>query len=402
MPPDPLSALARSAVHSLDAWVQERGLKGFDPYDVRGTALYLWSLDPARARSIPAKLARGAFSVLENTFPRGLRKLFGVCPAPNAKAMALFAKAYMNLHAKGLGGGMLGKGLDCLAWLEANPSLGYAGPCWGYPFHWQSSVLLPRNTPSSVVTWTAGDAFWQAYRMTGNSRYLDVCIGICEFFSRDLNRSEPRPGQLCFSYTPLDRMHVINATLFAGEFLMRVGLETGNETYARDARAVAEYVVAHQAPDGSWPYFGKEDRKPATVDHYHTGFVLRMMHSLAGLTEEPRYVKALDLGFAFYWDHLFESGGLPRAFYGQDHPLNIHAVSEALICLGQFDGRGFATRDRQQFILKWTLETLRDPEGWFYFSWDGRKTVKFPFMRWGQAWMLLALSEVLTGGEDRS
>ena len=395
---DQLDVLARSAIPPLEAWIHAQQLSGYDPYDLRGTRLYLWCLHPSRRKSLPARSLRGAFLVLEDRFPFVLRRMLGVSPTLNAKGMGLLAKAYFNLYAKGLGDDMRRKALECLTWLRANPSPGFAGPCWGYPFDWQSAVLLPRGTPSSVVSWTVGDAFWQAYRMTGSTDYLDVCRGICGFFSCNLNRDEPRPGQLCFSYTPLDRMHVLNATLFVAEFLLRVGAETANQIYLRDGRAVVEYVVSNQNHDGSWSYFGPEDSKPTSIDHYHTGFVLRMLKSIVSSTGDERYREALRRGFAFYRSELFESSGLPRGFFKTDRPLNIHAVAEALLCLSRCGDGSESTRSQQTAILKFAMDQMRDPAGWFYFSKSSSRAVRFPFMRWGQAWMLLALSEVLVGG----
>lgn len=394
---DSLKDRTFAAVKKLDVWVQQREMAGYDPYDLRGTGLYLWATNPSRRRSLLAKLMRGGFAVIDDNFPISIRRLFGVRPSINAKAMGLFAKAYLNLHSIDECAAWLNKAIACLNWLEAHPSRGYSGPCWGYPFDWQSTIFIPKGTPSSVVSWTVGDAFWQMYRITGEQRYLDICEGVCKFFVTDLNCDWPSSDQLCFSYTPVDRMHVLNATLFVGEFLVRVGHETGEVEYERKGRAVANYVIANQNTDGSWAYFGLVDRKPPTTDHYHTGFVLRMLQSISDATGDRKYEVAVNKGFEFYWNKMFEPSGLPRYLVNKVYPVNIHAIAEALICLKVFNGRYRDTRDRLQWVLEWALNTMRDESGYFYFVKHRNRTVRIPFMRWGQAWMFLALSEILRG-----
>ena len=391
---DSIAEYVRPLLADLDLWVQSKELKGFDPYDLRGIRPYLWAMDSARGRSLPAKLLRGGFSVLEDTCPMVTRRFLGVKPRLNAKAMGLFAKAYLNLYRLGLGPDMLNKAMYCLSWLEANPSPGYAGLCWGYPFNWQSTVFIPEGTPSSVVSWTVADAFWTAYQVTGEFRFLEVCCSVCRFFQADLFRDEPTPGQACYSYTPIDRMHVLNATLFVGEFLVRVGTQIDNKPWVKDGLAVVEYLLTSQMGDGSWPYYGQADHKPVSVDHYHTGFIIRMLKSVASITKDQKHLQAVDRGFQFYWSQLFEPQGLPKFMPNRTYPINIHSIAEALLCMKAFEGADYPTRERAHWLIQWAFVEMRDPEGFWYFMKYPGRTVKIPFMRWGQAWMFLAMSEV--------
>jgi hypothetical protein len=52
-------------------------------------------------------------------------------------------------------------------------------------------------------------------------------------------------------------------------------------------------------------------------------------------------------------------------------------------------------------ILRWTLEHLRDSRrGFFYYQRRRFYTVRTPYMRWTQAWMLYALARRLEGMKD--
>jgi hypothetical protein len=46
-------------------------------------------------------------------------------------------------------------------------------------------------------------------------------------------------------------------------------------------------------------------------------------------------------------------------------------------------------------IAGWTIENLRDSSGYFYYQRRRLFTVRIPFMRWTQAWMLYAIARLL-------
>jgi hypothetical protein len=46
-------------------------------------------------------------------------------------------------------------------------------------------------------------------------------------------------------------------------------------------------------------------------------------------------------------------------------------------------------------IANWTIRHLRDSQGFFYYQRQRFYTVRTPFMRWTQGWMLYALARLL-------
>jgi len=46
-------------------------------------------------------------------------------------------------------------------------------------------------------------------------------------------------------------------------------------------------------------------------------------------------------------------------------------------------------------IAKWTIENMQSNDGYFYYRRYKYFNNKIPYMRWGQAWMLLALSNLI-------
>ncbi len=230
--------LVEQSVQRLHGWLLTNGWEGYDPYDIRGLPRFI------HPKSVSDRALRYISRRSELLFPYAVRRIFRVRPAVNAKGMALFAEAYRLLYESTGHEPYLRRGMEALEWLVAHRNDRLSHFCWGYPFDWQSRVLIPKGTPSSVVSATAGHAFWGFYRMTGDARYLDVCRSICEFFINDLNIDHLRGNKLCFSYTPIDHFHVHNANLFAAEFLIRIGLETDATNYVDYGMRAVAYALS--------------------------------------------------------------------------------------------------------------------------------------------------------------
>jgi hypothetical protein len=84
--------------------------------------------------------------------------------------------------------------------------------------------------------------------------YLTAATRACQFILEDLNRADETDEEVCFSYTPLDRTRVFNASLLAGEALASVGAITGPADWGDYALRAARYVARRQRADGSWAY----------------------------------------------------------------------------------------------------------------------------------------------------
>src|SRR5205823_9701323 len=108
---------------------------------------------------------------------------------------------------------------------------GFQGVVWGYNFDWQSRAFFAqRDTPMIVPTAFAGRALVEASRDLDNEEYLRFARTICDFILHDLHRSEETSDEVCFSYSPLDRTRIFNASLLAGETLATVGGLLGEQS----------------------------------------------------------------------------------------------------------------------------------------------------------------------------
>src|SRR6266446_9025166 len=208
----------KSAHQDLWQRCREQGFAGYDPYDALNSR---WFQATPLKRS---RLARLAWAQFHKRSPFNFRPLVRIPRERNAKGVALFALAALaeyrrsqtkeaELEAREL--------LDDLMWMRLK---GFKGAAWGYNFDWQSrSFFAPRGTPMIVPTAFAARAVCEASEVLSRDEYLPFARTICDFILNDLNRSEEANDEVCFSYSPLDRTRVFNASLFAGETLAAVG-----------------------------------------------------------------------------------------------------------------------------------------------------------------------------------
>ena len=161
--------------------------------------------------------------------------------------------------------------------LEQLSTRGYSGACWGYDFDWQTRFEhLPAFTPTIVATCIVTNALVAAHESMGLADALPLCVSAVEFLSRDLNRIEGPGGSFCWSYSPLDRQPVLNATAKGARLCAQVSALAGREDLLETARGSLRFVVAHQLPTGAWPYAVDDPR--SWSDNFHTGYVLDSLH----------------------------------------------------------------------------------------------------------------------------
>jgi hypothetical protein len=130
------------------------------------------------------------------------------------------------------------------------------------------------------------------------------------------------------------------------------------------------------------------------VDSFHTSYNLLALHELRTLLDEGELTAALERGAA-YWRGAFLGGPAVGFRPHVAYPIDVHAVAHAILTLLALDGTvihdGAAMAAR---LGDWALSEMRSERGYFYYERHRRYTNRIPYMRWTQAWMLRALSEL--------
>jgi hypothetical protein len=387
------------AFQSLLRYCRNESWVGYDPYD---------GLTSPIARIFNHRLPRTVLTQLIKRSPLNLRPVLGIAKEPNPKGLALAARALMLLaDREGLAlpahiteehdyktTGVASDLNFLMSRLGKLKSDGYSEACWGYPFPWQSRVFFaPRGTPNAVCTVFAGLAYLDWYERTGSEFALEVARGSCRFVLDRLNRTKERDGD-CFSYTPLDRSRVHNVNLLAAELLARTFTKVGIDEYREAALRAVRFTLGRQRPDGSWPY--GESKSQSWIDSFHTGFVLVSLRHLSEYLRVEGWKTALFQGYEFYQKRFFLADGTPAYYHDTLLPHDVHSSAQGLITFVEMTELMPNARVMAGQVVRWTIENLQSPTGFFYFQRHRFYTIKIPYMRWAQTWMLYALSLYLS------
>ncbi len=100
-------------------------------------------------------------------------------------------------------------------------------------------------------------------------------------------------------------------------------------------------------------------------------------------------------GFEFYRTHFFREDGAPRYFHDRTYPIDIHCVAQGIITLTEFRQLHPSSLPLASKVLQWALDNMWDEQGFFYYRVLRFTTIRTSYMRWSQAWMLLALATLL-------
>jgi hypothetical protein len=157
----------------------------------------------------------------------------------------------------------------------------------------------------------------------------------------------------------------------------------------------ARYVASRQNKDGSWAYGA--DSYQSWSDNFHTAFILtslaRIMRASDLACEE--FKPALMRGHEFWRERFFLEDGWPKYYPDRLYPVDAHsagAAVAALVELKDYDKQALALAEK---IALWAIRHLRSSRGFFYYQKKRFYTVRTPYMRWSQAWMLYGLARLL-------
>jgi rhamnogalacturonyl hydrolase YesR len=271
---------------------------------------------------------------------------------------------------------------------------GYGEACWGYNFDWQSRAFFaPRGTPNVVCTVFAAHAFLDWHEKSGSAHALELATSSCRFLIERINRTEEGDGH-CFSYTPLDHSRVHNVNMLAAELLARVSRKTGNAEYRDAAERAIRFTISKQRPDGSWPY--GEANSQAWIDGFHTGFILVSLKHVTERLDMRGWRENLRAGYEFYAGRFFLADGTPSYYHDKLFPIDVHSAAQAVITFAEMTDLMPNANEMASRAVRWAINNLQDRAGFFYFQRHRFYTIKIPYMRWAQAWMLYALSLYLS------
>lgn len=384
------------ALAKLLDYVEAEDYEGYDPYDTLNSFVpfhWLGKWGPVLAIQV------------QKRNPVNIRPLIGVRKEINPKAIGLFLRAYSQLYRSTGEQKYLERAHEMFDWLKQNPSGGYSKYCWGYNFPWASPVKhVGAYVPSVVATGFVVKGVYEYWRVlrelpdgesTGRlAEIKEVLKGAADFVLQHLDRIEDETG-VCISYTPVMKDACYNASLLGTEILARyLSVVRGCENEAEILRLIEasmDFVTARQLENGCWNYSidletGTERRQ---ID-FHQGYVIESMEEIMRLTgqRKPQWEQAVMRGLEFYRKQQFTEDGRSWWRLPKEWPVEIHNQTQGIVTFSMFD----EYRDFAGTVAEYTITTMQDRCGHFYYQKFPFYTNKIPYMRWSNAWMTVALS----------
>ncbi len=389
-----MAAYIKAPTLALYDYCESRNWAGIDPYDALNSRLFeaLHFLDRRIPRLILTQLMKR--SVLN------IRPLLLVPHAQNPKALGLFLMSALRLSKLGLLKGV-NPATAIIRNLESLRSQNSKYWCWGYSFPWQTRTLLvPRWEPNLVCTTFIADALLDAYEQTGESKYLEMASSSARFILDELYWTGEK-SVAGFAYPlPSMRNNVHNGNLLGAALFCRVAKLSGETLFIEPALRVARYSASKQHDDGSWKY--GEAPNQQWIDNFHTGYNLCALRAIGNTLGTGEFEEQVRRGFEFYRAHFFREDGAARYFHNQTYPVDIHCVAQSVITLLALKDLDPGNVSLAHSVLRWALKRMWDKEGFFYYRVLRFGTIQTSYMRWSQAWMLLAMSALLSESEGET
>ena len=368
-------------------YCQQQDWKGYDPYDALNSKIFT-SLPFLNFRIFRLILTQGL-----KRSPINFRPLLLVPKTENPKAIALFLMSFLKLRRLGLleNEDLIQKMIEKLVTLRSKNRSYW---CWGYSFPWQTrTILVPKGTPNLVCTTFVANALIDTYEANHESRYLNMAVSAAEYILNELYWTEC-DSIAGFSYPlPSMRARVHNANFLGAALLCRVYKHSGEKKFLEPALKAARYSAAKQKVDGSWDYGELSTQR--WVDNFHTGYNLCALQTINRYTGTSEFEPHLNRGFEYYRNNFFRKDNAPKYFNDRTYPIDIHSVAQSIITLIALKELNAGSLKLAQSVFRWTMMNMWNEQGYFIYQVLSAYKNIISYMRWSQAWILLALCTLL-------
>ena len=384
-----------NSIKSLYTWVKNEKYYGWDPYDV----LY--------GNFVP-KLCRNSslLEILVTQFNKysiiNLRPFLGVKKGIDVKGMSIFAQAFSKMY--NLTNDEIYKNdlLDCMLFLKKKSLKQlYNDDCWaGHYYKYRSadrSILSP-EIPDVITTSNVMRAVADSYPIIERSDVKDMGISGYRFLHSHLLK-ETDNGSEFLKYNPLESNKiVINASAEGLNGICKLMCLFDDNSMRDTARKLSTFLLDNQNSDGSWVYSEFNNGKKRRQLDFHQGFILDSLIAYLPFSDinlKDEIIHCIEKGATFYRMNQFLDDGRCHFRYPQLYPIDVHSQAQGIITFSKLGFLNEGYFDFAKKVADWTIQNMQDNSGYFYYQHYNYFKNKIPHMRWGQAWMMLALSTYL-------
>lgn len=383
------------SIESLHQWVKDQNYCGWDPYDALNSKLITkLCLGSPNLEILATQLNK--YSIVN------FRPLLRVEKGIDVKGMALFAQAYSKMYTLTNDEKYKLDLLNCMLFLKEKSLVPiYGHNCWaGHYYNYRSadkSILSP-NIPDVITTSNVIKSAVESYTILKRDDLIETAKDGYEFLTNFL-LDKSQDGQFYLKYNPLsDDKIVINASAEGLSAICKLMHLYNDKNMREIAYNLADFLLNSQSADGSWIYSKYNNGKVRTQLDFHQGFIVDSLleyFRFADSNQKEMLISSIQNGAKFYKEKQFFEDGRCRFRYPREYPVDIHNQAQGIITfskLAHFNDEflGFSTK-----IAQWTVSNMRDSTGYFHYHKYRFFKNKIPHMRWGQAWMMLALATYL-------
>ncbi|MDG5816874.1 hypothetical protein QA601_17385 [Chitinispirillales bacterium ANBcel5] len=373
-------AIIETSADRVERWVEKKKYRGYEPFDGLSSFIRPLTLKNVFAERLLQQFVRQC--------PVNVRPFLGVRQKESTKGRGYMAWGYLKRYKDSGNIQYKNKAVDCLQWLSKNKAQKYENHSWGNHFDFTSRAgRLPKHEP--IIVWSSliGQAYLDAYELTGNSEHLSVAKSICNWIM-DLPREKTHNGS-CLSYVAYTQSSIHNSNMLGAAMLARTAVLVNDKSMLKTAKEAMEYSCSRQFPDGSWWY--GEGSNTHWIDNFHTGYNLDSLKCYIDCTGDNEYREHLKKGFEYFKKNFFESNGRPKYYHNRVYPVDIQCASQAIDTLAYFSPQDEEALDLAQKVALWTINNMQDKQGYFYFRQLPGVMSKTPMLHWGQATMYKGL-----------
>ena len=389
--------IIKDSIANLNKFVKKNRWEGYDPYDGLNSKFTSFV-------SNKSKWMRIFIIQFNKRSPINLRCFLGIKKGVDVKGIGLFASAFLKLYKSTTDREFLNEARFCLDFLKNKSLKGiYLDHCWsGHYFKHQSVTnVLTAETPDIISTVTCALAFLEDHKITGAEESLEIAKSSANFIIDTLYVNNN--GKTFFRYALLSEPNwiVYNASAVAVMLLSNLNKYIKNNKNLEISKRIMDYIISKQKSNGAWHFSEINGKERMQID-FHQGFILDGLYDFIKYTKpnEEKYMKALLKGAEFYKNEQFLPDGRCKYRWPKLYPIDIHNQAQGIITFSKLSEIKPEYLEFAKTITKWTIKNMQDESGYFYYQKHRFYMNKIPYMRWGQAWMMLALASLVEAMEN--
>jgi hypothetical protein len=310
--------------------------------------------------------------------------------------MGLFFEAYLNLYEQSKDEAYLPIIEEIKHWLIDNSTSFNGEVCWGYDYPYVTAKSkVSKDFPTVIHHAYIQRGFYHYYKLYKDQsvkHFLEKSKG---FVVNSLNIEKFDTG-ICFSYNPTATDCCYNASMHAAVCLARLYELFDDKELIPLIEGALDFVVSRQQTNGVWFYSFQEIDGPERKQiDFHQGFILESFKEVIDCIgySKSQWDNAIKLGLEYYYNNQFYPSGRSLWRIPKKYPVDIHNQAQGIITFSKFAQFDKKYSSFANVIADWTIKNMQNyKKGFFYYRKFKYYTNRIPYMRWSQAWMLLAFS----------